>query len=291
MKLLYLQKKKNLVQKRIFGLFKRKNRDDENQEVIDPKEEKEEGKNEGNFLSRIFSRKSKNLESDSVTLQKRVFKELTSVRYLFKPIDGIDSKTSHFEISPNGKLINGGLDGLYEISGEKSNKISGEAVRYFIITSDDLLIVSFNSGDINIYQLNNLNNWELLGGFTLEGDVAFHIFEHNNNIWFSSVEYVYRADKLKNYELEKYEIDNPYSDTSLGTLINDTAYFVNPTGYYFYNPSTNKLEQNKSLQQKYGKASKYILEGKNIWIYSNSSWKVLNQKTKQNEYLLNSYPT
>lgn len=280
--------------KGLLGLFKRKrNKDEESDtESEEEKEEKEEAK-KGNFLTRLFGKKGDDQENeeeenaDSVYYRKKVFRELQSVRYIFQPIEGVDSNTNHFVSLSANSFLAGGLDGLFEIRDGKSYRISSEPVRHFLMSDEGMLIASFNNGTVKIYEPAAFPEWELFGEFNFDGDIAYHFFENGRFLWFTAMEYVYKVNKENNFEIEAYPIENPYSDVTLGDVVNDKPYFVNPNGYFYYDSEKDGLLRDEELEIQYGLPTKYISEGKNIWIHSKNSWKVFGEAGNKNEYLLN----
>lgn len=209
-----------------------------------------------------------------VIYKTQVERELQSIRYTYKKIQGIDSKTFQF-VSAEGRLFCGGLDGLFEIDGSEAKVISREPIRYFYVSkSQGKIFASTYTDLIKVYNFRSpeFNETDLFGDYK---DYVQYIFEDNQQrIWFCSINDLYwvRLDGDEIAEMDEYKIKNPYYYETYGISKNDSVLFINESGLYTINEADNKLVSLKSTK----KINRYLPESNGrIWIRSEQRWSTL----------------
>lgn len=263
--------------------------------TVEKAEEKEEEERSGGlfgFLKRGKKKEKKieteNKESNSedpdqqkqkrnepkVVYKTQVERELQSIRYTYKKIPGIDSKTFQF-VSEEGRLFCGGLDGLFEIEGSEAKVISREPIRYFYISkSQGKIFASTYTDLIKVYEYrsSDFRETDLFGDYK---DYVQYIFEDNQQrIWFCSINDLYwvRLDGNEIAEMDEYKIQNPYYYETYGVSKNDSIIFINESGIYTINESDNKLVSLTHTQ----KINRYLPESNGrIWIRAEQRWSTL----------------
>ncbi|MDH5602594.1 MAG: hypothetical protein OEY51_01575 [Cyclobacteriaceae bacterium] len=210
---------------------------------------------------------------DSTFYVKKVNTELQSIRYIFKHVTNIDSKSSIF-LEHDGRLINGGLAGIYELKGDSAIQISDTPVRGLIYTFQGDLIASTMSQEILFFRHVN-GKWSMTDYFNDIDEEIYHFFEDSKgNIWMSGTDAAYKLRMDGDvYTSEVFDLENPYSDKTYIVQFGDRIYFINPNGYYYYTEGATKLYRDEETEKEVGLANRYIYDWKkNLWVQNGSRW-------------------
>ena len=114
-------------------------------------------KGSGGIFSKLFGGKQ-NREIPRVEWERRIKRELLSIRYVFKKIEGIPAKTD-LMLSLNDRVIAGSLSGIYEIRDDNSLIISEAPVRHLLYSGkNDLLFASTYENEILTFKKTQ-NGW------------------------------------------------------------------------------------------------------------------------------------
>ncbi|MDH5396831.1 MAG: hypothetical protein OEX02_01705 [Cyclobacteriaceae bacterium] len=251
------------------------------------KKEKEETRSEhAGFFSRLFKSK-KTLETDSIYVEHKIFRQLQAIRYVFERVKGIESRSSFFR-EYNGLLFSGGLDGVYQLDGDTAIAITHEPVRDLLYTTGGYLVVSTVNREVVFYQ-HAQDHWEKVDEYTDSDDAIYGLIEdEEGDFWLSGVDKISRlrweGDSLM---MDAFDYDNPYSDLTYGVRFKNSVLFVNPLGYFFFNKANQALEKDTLLIKEIGLPLKYIYGGNDIlWIYNGSRWYNISSDGSVNDELM-----
>ncbi|MDH5379940.1 MAG: hypothetical protein OEW75_03760 [Cyclobacteriaceae bacterium] len=234
------------------------------------KREDVEDSNRG-LLTRMFGKTES--ENDSVIFEEKISLELKSIRYLFQKVQGIDSRNSLFEKKHN-HLINGGLSGIYEIFGDSSILITNEPVRDIMITNGGFLVATNLEGEVLFYRSNGVK-WTLFERINEFSDHINYLYEDvDETIWMTGNTGIYKIYREENnYLLSDYTLVNPYSDKTLVVEISGKIYFINPTGYYYYDKAKDQVLKDSLLSDRIGLPVKYFgFDEKSSWVNTGEYW-------------------
>lgn len=204
----------------------------------------------------------------------QIERELQSIKYRYKKIEGIESKTFQFA-SADDRLFCGGLDGLFEITDGKAISISRLPVRYFYVSEiQGKIFTSTYTDELKVfdYRAESLPEVEVFGDYK---DYVQHIFEDKHNrIWFCSTNDLYWI-KLKGgqiTEMDEYHIENPYFYETYGTASGDSILFINESGIFTIQEGKNALQKVRSAAN----IDRYLVgaDGK-VWVHVDQRWSTL----------------
>ncbi|MBT8229736.1 MAG: hypothetical protein KJO50_05705, partial [Bacteroidia bacterium] len=284
--------------KGVFNFLKKKNkkRDSDEDEVAVTEESEEDPEKppadvtpeteekKAGFFNRILGGKEE-VEVDQVEWQRRTRQELLSIRKIFKKIESIPAKTNQL-ISAEGMLIAAGLSGLHEINTDSTTLISDIPIRNaFYSEQKKLLFASTYDNEILSFLYEN-STWvpaDLLGGLE---DYIFQITEQENNIWLVSADSLYRVelDQEGLVDVDVFQINNPYFEDTYAVNHDGSLFFVNSSGYYYYDESTREIIEAEGLKEVWGPAERlFVGGGKNIWIFNGKEWNTLGEQTLDHE--------
>jgi hypothetical protein len=272
-----------------------KNEDTAKEEVSeDPEKTIYESKPEKpGLLNRLFN-SQKESEVDQVEWQRRTKQELLSIRNVFKKIEGIPAKTNQL-ITAEDLLIAVGLSGLHEIRNGSAKLISDIPVRNaYYSERNKLLFASTYDNDILSFSYEE-KEWQPAN--LLEGleDYVFQITEQENNIWLVSADSLYRVELDENdlVDVDVFKINNPYFEDTYAVNHDGSLFFVNSSGYYYYDESTREVIEAEGLKEIWGTAERlFIGGGRNIWMFNGKEWNTLGEQTfdHDNYDFLNVFP-
>jgi len=262
--------KKKKKKKGVFNFLRKKNKNvDEPSDPDQTAEEQTSGieqeqdvpldeKEKKGFFNRLFGGRK-----DLIVLQddweKRYRRELLSIRYMFKKIESIPAKTDLL-IPHEAFLLSSGLSGIYEIKENQTTLISDEPIRYtFFSEKNNILFASTYQNTILTFDYLN-GTWrerDLLEGLE---DIVFQITEKENSIWLCSADSLYRIE-IENQELidvDVFEINNPYFEETYAVSSANRLYFVNSSGYYYYDSDQRTILEDEVLKNNWGVPERFF---------------------------------
>jgi hypothetical protein len=270
----------------LFSFLRRKNRDKdktENQKAGESKPQEPDKK----------TADGKNKSTPSPTTptkpqfkrEKRTEKILRSSHFVFKKVEGIDSKINRL-VEINGRLIGSGLSGVYEITGLTANPILEEPVRvvYPIAKKNQLIVSTYNNG-VRSFALQGATVRETHYATGVD-DQVHYIFEgKENELWLCGLENIYRAEMGDSLiSIQPIESLEKNSDKTIGIVWQGEVLLVNPDGFYAFNRASNDVVRLDSLPS----PSQHFAHGGNILYRDVHGWHVLgNKDQKRNLQLLN----
>ena len=254
---------------------------EEVEKQIEADTEDEDEKNKGGGLFGLFKKKKKDdgdeeSKTETVTetvtktvLNKKTRQVLKSVSYAFEKVEGLDAKVFHLATTDQG-LFAAGLDGLFRINGAASFALTDEPINHFSIAREAGLILAATYDEyIRTFSLDPPHRQVPLF-YDFRDDIQ-HIFEgENGRIWLTSndeLSYVTLEDKEIVYT-ESFNIFNPHYFQTLGYHKDGKTYFVNEDGEYLYNAEKSSISPIKGINP-----SRY-LKGANgeIWVLTGEKW-------------------
>lgn len=233
-------------------------------------------KGSGGIFSKLFGGKQ-NREIPRVEWERRIKRELLSIRYVFKKIEGIPAKTD-LMLSLNDRVIAGSLSGIYEIRDDNSLIISEAPVRHLLYSDEnDLLFASTYENEILTFKKTQ-NGW--LENNLLEGleDVVFQISEFGKDIWLCGADSLYRIE-IENGELtdvDVFKINNPYFERTYAVPHDGRMIFVKSSGYSYYDPENREIVEDIEMKVQYGNPEQiFVSNDHSLWIFNGSTWHIL----------------
>ncbi len=229
----------------------------------------------------LFRRKNKRAKATTppstqttTYYKKQVQKQLLSQSYEFEKIENIDAKIIQL-LEYNGKLLIGSLSGVYELNGKQTNRIFEEPILYMYKPKDyQFLMVSTYSKEVKVLKPSN-GNWESTG--LLDGlDEFVEQIEQgaNGSLWLCGADSVYRVVLTDAYSLddvEVYPINNPHLERIYANPYQGKTYFLNTSGYYYYENHT--IKKDNLIAQQIGLPTEMILSSKNnLWVNTGHFW-------------------
>ncbi|MBN2520092.1 MAG: SpoIIE family protein phosphatase [Bacteroidales bacterium] len=220
--------------------------------------------------------------------QKKKILEFQAVSHMYKEISGLDDKCKQILIFHN-KIIVAGNNGIYEIINNKSKQIVPNRYINRITPSqitDNRLYACTNQGLIILNLINN--NWEVNINTQLNNDNIYSLYEKDSIIWLGTDKLIYKllpGAKKGEYKLNKYIVENIYSDPILVEETDGKINFFLPSKVYYYDLEKDSVIINdKFIEEDEEEASlSYISSQNNIfWIYRNNIWELLNYPDNYN---------
>ena len=245
------EKKGEVVQKKgLFGLFKKKNRNNtaaESQDTAAP--------------------------TYKYVYRKRTIEEVVSSNYEFVKIKGINAKSVQL-LEYSEQLLAGTAHGVYKIIGDTAVLIDAVPVSYMYgLANNNLLFVSTSDKEVKVldYDGRNWRNTNMLAG--LNDFIEQITLDPEKNIWLCGADSLYRI-QIRNSvlgEVEVYHIDNPYFERIYSINHKGKIHFINSSGYYAY--EDHRIVKQDNIQEAIGLPKKYVLGGQGeLWINTGSKW-------------------
>lgn len=216
--------------------------------------------------------------------EQRVDTVLRSSQYVFKKVEGIDAKITHL-VETDGKLIAGGLGGIFEIDNLVARAIMHAPTRYIHSSSKQHTIVA-STYDNEIWSLRSQSGWQQMNLINGLEDQINYIFEGlENEWWLCGLDRIYQLQLNSDgtERLQTIELSNPNFEKTVGFLFKDQIVFVNTDGFYRFEREENKLHRIDTLP----KPSQYFAFDGNILYRDQHRWNLLGVAPGRNLELLN----
>jgi len=200
--------------------------------------------------------------------EKRVEKVLRSSQYVFKKVEGIDSKVLHLR-EFQGKVFAAGLGGVAEVSDLRSRTIFEEPVRFLFASKERSAMVAVSYDDAVLALQPNGDTWRSIPLAGASVDVDF-IFEGDGNLWMCSPERLYKAslDDSVFRVTESKLLVNPNLEPTLGVITNQGPLLVNNSGFYRYvasSDSTVRVDSLPAPTQYFATRGRILFREQNRW--------------------------
>lgn len=237
-------------------------------------QEEEEGKKKKGLFRWMKKDKSKPTVKPKTFYKKQVEKHINSVEYVYEKIENINAKVVQM-IKYQDKLLIGSLAGIYELDGKEATRIFDEPMVYMYKPAGySFLMVSTYNKKVEAL-VNHNDQWERTGLLDGLNDFVEQIVQGNEkSLWLCGADSVYRivldnAQSLN--DVEVYAVNNPhweriYSDTYMGK-----TYFLNTSGYYYYDNLS--IKRDSVLEEEIGLPKKMMLSSEgNLWVNTGHFW-------------------
>ena len=290
------------------GLFrflkKKKNKDEQIAQIPAQTEDstsdvsgEQEPKPKTGFLNKLFKGQEQIETTNTNTKiewQKRTKRELLSIRYLFKKIPDIPAKTQLL-IPAKDMLLAAGLSGIHQIENDEAIQITDLPIRHAHFSENNNILFASTFEDEVLSFSYESGTW--VPGNLLEGlnDYVFQIMEQESNIWLVSADSLYHIqfESEEIVDVEVFQINNPYFEETYAVNHDGSLFFINSSGYYYYEPYEREIIEAEGLKEVWGNAERlFVGGGKNIWMFNGKVWNTLGENTfdHENYDFLNLFP-
>jgi hypothetical protein len=217
--------------------------------------------------------------------EKKVDSVLRSSQHVFRKIRGIDAKVTHL-VETDGKLIAGGLSGIFEVTDLTAQAIMQSATRYMYASEQKKTVIASTYND-EIWSLKSQSGWQQINLINSLGDHIEYVFEGTENEWWlCGLDKIYQLqlDSVGIHRLQTIELSNPNFEKTVGLHFNNQALFVNTDGFFHFERNKNVLVKIDSLP----KPSQYFALDGNILYRDQHRWNLLGKAEGQKSlHLLN----
>ena len=214
--------------------------------------------------------------------ERRVKKELVSSEWVFKKVEGINSKVEQF-IEYKGKLFAAGVSGVFEINEDVSELVIHEPIKFIEVEKkSNRLIVGTLYDEIKIYELDG-DFWIESDNLNLHGDrvtAAYH--DISGRTWFVTPNALleFKDFSSENLEFNSYRYKNQFADNAKLGYIKKQLYLINSEGYFYLHTGLKEMVEDTILMQEIGKPVKHLKQKKganNIWVFNGESWYMIHR--------------
>lgn len=225
----------------------------------------------------------------NVRYVRRVRKIPVDIIYSFEQVNGANGK--FLSITPyQDKLLAISTSGIYEITKSEANIIIPESIRAFTVNDDDQLIVSTADLDVKVYKLID-EVWLEQVSHSVNDIIVSMREDDKGAIWMAGSSAIYKtstSDSTFTID-QKLPLNNIFLDEVNILNRNDTLYFINSQGYFFYNQKTDMVDEDVALKMKIGPPIHHLFDPveKGVWVFNGKVWQHLkeNGEVETLEYL------
>ncbi|MEO1255574.1 MAG: hypothetical protein AAFY41_11945, partial [Bacteroidota bacterium] len=230
---------------------------------------------DGSNIEKVKGKKDKNTK-----YIRRVRKIPVSVNYAFTKVEGANGK--FISIVPyKDRLLAISTSGIYEVTEGKAEIIISDNVRAFIVNSKDQLVFSTMDLELKIYQLEE-DIWIERSILPLNDIVVSMKEDDDQSIWMAGSSAIYHSSTTDSTLVinDKLSLNNIFLDDVNILNKNDTLYFINSLGYYYYDSTSNAVIENQKLKSEIGTPVHHLYDPveKGVWVFNGKVWYHLKEK-------------
>jgi len=252
----------------------------QDQEPESEVEPEPEPKKKSGFLGKLFRGKNRDVKEQEVAtvrLQRKIRRELQSIRFVYKAVSGIQAKCKQM-VQFHDRFLVGSNEGIYEIQDSTAILISDSPIRYLYPSENwELLMASTVDDQFITFELDE-DVWREIYFFPYFRAFVQHINEDSDqNVWLAGSDKVFRIEILDDsVVMKQYPLTNQFYDEVFILNREDRTYFINSSGYSFYDPVNDKVLLDTLLEKKIGLPLEYVFDQPdNFWIHDGRIWKWL----------------
>ena len=207
---------------------------------------------------------------------------LESIKYIFKPIEGIDDKCKEL-LSVGEYIVVAGNKGLYVIkNGKAKTIIDGRYInklyksryknRVYIGAAEGFFSVNEENGEWNIEEYFQ----------QFENNIVSIVERDNHNLWLGSENVAYKVridDEAKPIEIRTYHFETETAEEVYVREIYGKPFFFLRSGIYGFDAEIDSIYYNDEVNERFFNRYRYIFSQNTItWILSNNEWININHE-------------
>lgn len=219
---------------------------------------------------------------------KKTDRVLRSSQFVYKKVEGIDSKVTHL-LQLQNKLIAGGLSGLFQVNASKALAFEDEPIRDVYASKNlNAIVASTYSDEIKTYVLQNEEWLKQTPLPNFRNEITSIVDGNQDELWLLGQDQAYQLKLEKNVinGINTIRIDNPKLDENLGVVINNQFVVVNTSGFFSYNRAKNTFAAIDTLPS----PTHYVVHNNHLLFHDTHNWRQLGGNVIQNLHLINLLP-
>ena len=228
-------------------------------------------------------------QARNTSYKRNIRKVPVKVNFRFSKVDGTDAK--FFKMLEYGEhLLLIGNSGIYEVDSENAHLVIAENVRFATVLSSGQLLISTSDHQLKTFILEN-EIWIEQASEEIEDIIVNMIEDGEGRIWLAGSTSLYNlsvSDSTLSFS-NTFALSNQNLDDVDILERQDTVYFINSNGYFYYDAGIHQILENRSLADQIGLPVTSISDrvGKSVWIHNGKSWFMIPSKgtVRQFEYL------
>ncbi|SNS86183.1 Y_Y_Y domain-containing protein [Ekhidna lutea] len=196
------------------------------------------------------------------------------VNYTFKQVNGANGK--FLSVLPyKDKLLGVSTSGIYEVTKKGAEIIIPESIRWFMVNSKDQLVISTSNLQLKVYKLNG-DVWIEQISQSMDDIIVSMREGDDGKVWMAGSSAIYKTsttDSTFTIE-EELPLNNIFLDEVNILNKNDTLYFINSQGYYYYDSDANQVVENTKLEDQIGPAVHHLYDPveRGVWVFNGKVW-------------------
>ncbi|MBL4623604.1 MAG: hypothetical protein JKY42_00410 [Flavobacteriales bacterium] len=214
--------------------------------------------------------------------QSQMIYALQSIKYLFKPVTGIEDKCKEL-LSVGKYIIVAGNKGLYAISeGKAKTIVSGKYInKLYKSRYNNRVYVGAAEGFFSVIEENG--KWNIEEYFEkFENNIISVVERDNHNLWLGSENVAYKVhidDEAKPIEIKAYYFDTETTEEVYVREIYGKPFFFLRSGIYGFDAEKDSIYYNEEVNNRFFNRYRYIFSQNTItWILSNNEWVNINHE-------------
>ncbi|MBL4651433.1 MAG: hypothetical protein JKY53_01010 [Flavobacteriales bacterium] len=222
-----------------------------------------------------------NHEDERIEQSQKLY-ALQSIKYLFKPIKGIEDKCKEL-LMAGEYIIVAGNKGLYAIkNGKAKTIIEGKYInKLYKSRYNNRVYVGAAEGFFSVIEENE--KWKIEEHFEkFENNIISIVERDNHNLWLGSANVAYKVhidDEAKPIEIKAYYFDTETTEEVFVREIYGKPFFFLRSGIYGFDAEKDSIYYNDEVNERFLNRYRYIFSQNTItWILSNNEWININHE-------------
>lgn len=210
---------------------------------------------------------------------RKVRKVPIDINYAFRQVEGANGK--FLSVLPfKNKILGIGSNGIYELTKDGAHLIISESIRSYMVNRSNQLVISTSDLALKVFILSD-EIWIERNSLSMNDIIVSMQEDESGSMWMAGSSSIYKTSSTDStFTIDQtFDLNNKFLDEVSILNRNDTLYFINSEGYYFYDKTSDNVLEDASIKASIGLPLHHLFDPaeNGVWIFNGKVWSHLKE--------------